>query len=296
MTPEQEKKNKRVGMAVSFTVHALLLLFFAFLMAWRAPDPPLPEYGIEINFGTSDEGTGEIQPITPVSPDENQEDPEPKDTPETQDEDTPEETLPEEEVVETDENVTEIFEDELSEDVVEEDDESEKVAEKIVEKKVETPKEEVKEKVGKTTGTLEKTNETGAEGKEGVTKDPQNANQGDKTDKEGDQGSEKGDIDARALYGNPGGGGGTALLMAGWIWDFKPAPNDTSNEEGRIVFEIKIDDQGEIISIKTIEKSVSPTVERIYKAEVEKLTFSKTDNLPPAPTSTGRITFIIKSK
>lgn len=79
------------------------------------------------------------------------------------------------------------------------------------------------------------------------------------------------------------------------MWDFKPQPKDTSDESGKIVFEIKIDDRGDIISIKTIEKTVSPTVEAIYKAEVEKLTFSKTDNLPPASQSIGRITFLIKS-
>ncbi len=296
MTPEQEKKNKRVGMAVSFTVHTVILLIFAFLMAWRAPDPPLPEYGIEINFGTSDEGSGDVQPLTPVSAEENQEDPAPQDIPETREEVIPEETIPEQEVVESEENVTETFEDESSKDVVKEEVKDEKVPEEKVEKEIETAKEEVIEEVEKTTDKPDKTTETGAEGKEGETKDPQNANQGDKKDKQGDQGSEKGDIDARSLYGNPGGGGGTALEMAGWIWDSKPAPDDTSSEEGRIVFEIKIDDQGEIISIKTIEKTVNPTVERIYKAEVEKLTFSKTDNLPPAPTSTGRITFIIKAK
>ena len=145
------------------------------------------------------------------------------------------EIIPEQEVVESEENVTETFEDESSKDVAKEEEKDEKVPEEKVEKEIESTKEEVE----KTEDKPDKTNETGAEGKEGETKDPQNANQGDKMDKRGDQGNEKGDIDARSLYGNPGGGGGTALEMAGWIWDFKPAPDDTSSEEGRIVFQIQ---------------------------------------------------------
>ena len=84
--------------------------------------------------------------------------------------------------------------------------------------------------------------------------------------------------------------------MSGWMWDFIPKPNDQSDENGRIVFSITIDDNGEILSIRTVEKTVTPAVERIYKAEVEKLTFSTTsDNTRPAATSTGTITFVIKT-
>lgn len=88
-----------------------------------------------------------------------------------------------------------------------------------------------------------------------------------------------------------------ALDMSGWNWDRLPKPGDVSNEEGHIVFEIKIDDEGEIISIRTIEKSVSDPLVKIYRSEVAILTFSPTsDNVRPAPTSTGRITFIIKAR
>ena len=85
--------------------------------------------------------------------------------------------------------------------------------------------------------------------------------------------------------------------MSGWMWDFEPKPDDTSSETGRIVFEIKVDDQGEILSVRRLESTVSPTVEKIYRQEVEKLTFSKTSsNAIVAPISTGKITFVIKSK
>ena len=284
MTSLEEKKNKRVGMIVSLTVHTLLLLFFAFLIAWQEPDPPLPEYGIELNFGIDQSGTGEVQPETPVKQIENKEETK---TEEMQPDESPAEE-PEPEVIDklAVEEVTEVFEDDESEDVVQEKTETDVVEEKMVKEEPVPAEPEVKAEE----------NEVVPENDKGEKNVPDTANQGDKTDKTGDQGDEHGVIDARALYGKPGGGGGSSLALAGWMWDFKPKPNDTSNEVGRIVFEIKIDEQGEIISIKTLEKTVSPSIEKIYKTEVEKLTFSKTDNLPPAPISTGKITFIIKSK
>ncbi len=284
MTSLEEKKNKRVGMIVSLTVHTLLLLFFAFLIAWQEPDPPLPEYGIELNFGIDQSGTGEVQPETPVKQIENKEETKIE---EIQPDESPAEE-PEPEVIDklAVEEVTEVFEDDESEDVVQEKTETDVVEEKMVKEEPVPAEPEVKAEE----------NEVVPENDKGEKNVPDTANQGDKTDKTGDQGDEHGVIDARALYGKPGGGGGSSLELAGWMWDFKPKPNDTSNEVGRIVFEIKIDEQGEIISIKTLEKTVSPSIEKIYKTEVEKLTFSKTDNLPPAPISTGKITFIIKSK
>jgi hypothetical protein len=85
--------------------------------------------------------------------------------------------------------------------------------------------------------------------------------------------------------------------MTGWNWDDLPKPQDNSNASGRIVFEVKIDEDGEIIGIRTLEKSVPDPVVNIYLAEVRKLTFSRTSaNSRVAPTSTGRITFIIKAK
>lgn len=92
-------------------------------------------------------------------------------------------------------------------------------------------------------------------------------------------------------------GGGSSLDMAGWMWDFKPEPEDTPSETGRLVFEIKINEQGEMLSVRRLESTVSRTVEEIYRQEVEQLTFSKTsDNALVAPISTGRVTFVIRSK
>ncbi len=58
---ERENKSNKTALAISLTLHAGILLLFFFLMAWRAPDPPLPEYGIELNFGTDNVGSGNVQ-------------------------------------------------------------------------------------------------------------------------------------------------------------------------------------------------------------------------------------------
>jgi hypothetical protein len=84
------------------------------------------------------------------------------------------------------------------------------------------------------------------------------------------------------------------LDLAGWNWDYIPKPNVPNNESGRVVFEIKVDDSGEIISIRTLERSVSLEAENICRKEIEKLTFSKTGTNVPA-ISTGKITFIVRS-
>ena len=137
----------------------------------------------------------------------------------------------------------------------------------------------------------------GASGKTGESNQAESANQGDDAHKTGDKGDEKGYNDSGALYGKLGGGGGSALDMGGWQWDFEPRPDDTSSESGKIVFEIKLNKHGKIVSVRTIERSVSNTVALIYEKEVQRLTFSKTSSSFSAPeTTTGKITFIIKAK
>jgi hypothetical protein len=114
----------------------------------------------------------------------------------------------------------------------------------------------------------------------------------------GDADNLEGNVDSRSLYGKQSGsGGGPSLDLADWRWDYVPNPNDNTKENGRIVFEIRVDDNGEVIGVRTLESKVSPDLEQLYRREVEKLTFSPTsDNTIPAPISTGKITFIIQSK
>src|SRR5689334_1707736 len=66
MEGPRDKRNKRIAFLVSAGIHASLFLTFFFLISWRAPYPPAPEYGVELDFGLDEQGGGEIQPETPV--------------------------------------------------------------------------------------------------------------------------------------------------------------------------------------------------------------------------------------
>lgn len=294
-TPDEIKK-RRLSLGISIGIHALMILLFLFIMAWKEPYPPIPEYGIELNFGLDEAGSGDIQPVQEST--ESEAEQTEVVTP-TEEEIIDETEVTEEELVpETIEPVQEI--DTETEEVIEDSqmEESPDVIEPPVEQLVEENKEEIKEITKEKSisePAVDKTSTDSQSNQENTLNE--RSSQGDNADVKGDEGSDTGDLDARAIYGTPGGGGGASLDLAGWIWDYVPKPQDTSDEYGRIVFEIKVDDQGEVIGVRTIEKTVSPRVEQVYREEVESLTFSPTSsNTMPAPISTGRITFIIKVK
>ncbi len=302
MVNQEEIKNRRWGAVVSLGLHLALLLLFFFILAWREPNPPLPEYGIELNFGLDAEGSGEVQPSTNPIRSEIQEesDPQPAEVEEVLESPKespadPENAEPvEESLTDSDpiENVQEAPPIE-SPDVnpILENDLQQTEPERTIEPAQTSP--DTKPQTEPETVSSSSAMESNSEKPETAAQ----SNHGDRVEEIGDQGDPQGDLDSRALYGNPGGGDGAALELTGWIWDFVPNPQDPSQESGRIVFEIVIDDQGDLISVRTLERTVSPNIEKIYKAEVEKLTFSPiTQNTLPAPRSTGTIAFIIRSR
>lgn len=88
------------------------------------------------------------------------------------------------------------------------------------------------------------------------------------------------------------------LEMPGWEWDGSPEVNDDSSEIGKIIFEITVDDMGFVIGIRTVQKTVSPTVEHIYMDALARVTFSRsarTDMQQQSATTTGLVTFVLKS-
>ena len=60
---------------------------------------------------------------------------------------------------------------------------------------------------------------------------------------------------------------------------------------GKIVFEIEVDENGEITSIKTIENQLSPSAERLCRQEIERLSFVKTSAGQTPERTKGRVTF-----
>jgi len=285
MNEQKEKKDKTIAMITSVGIHGALLLAFMLMMAWRAPNPPLPEYGIELNFGLDDQGGGEIQPETAPGEQQAEDETQQEDASEPVQEEVVEER-PVEQVVSKVESPV-VVKEEVKET------KKEIVKEKPVETKVkETPKEEVK-KVEKEVKVAE---EKGTDTKKG----DNTTSQGDDKGKVGDKGSPEGKLDAKALYGQQGGGGGGdgfGLSMSGWAWADNPeVPELPDNEDGRIEFEIECDENGDIVGIQTIQRGLSPRAEQLLKEEIRKNSLVRTSAGKAPERSKGRVVFILKTK
>jgi len=275
----REKKNRIIGISVSVGLHILLLLLFLWVTAWKEPYPPLPEYGIELNIGMDNSGSGN-EPVAAQETEEIEE------TPTEEVEETVEEEVQETTESDAEDVVEEVSEpkEEVVEEAVTDEEAPVKVEDSPTEKAKETPKQEEKKEEEKKPETNPNALFPGKEKSQGET--------GDKT---GDQGNPEGEVDAEAMMGPQGGGSGSQLDMSGWKWNSPPRPNDPSQQSGKIVFEIRVDSNGEVISVVTLEKTVSSEVVQIYKDEVRKLSFYKTSGGKTASQSKGTITFLIRS-
>ena len=274
MSERSEKRSSRVAMVVTIASHAIVAAMLIFLAAWKAPDPPIPDYGIELNLGFDATGSGDEQPVDQqqdataqpeaVQPDQVEETPEPDPIP-----------------VETESPV-----------VVKK--EPEKKPEPKPEPKPQPKKEEPKktepEKPKVDNNAVFDPNATGNKPKQ---------SQGDDTGKSGDKGSPEGKIDAKALYGDPGGGaGGTGagLDLAGWKWESPPNVKMPEHEKnGKIVFEIVVDQDGEVIAIKPLERGLSPAAEKACRDAIMKLKLLPIGKNVPEE-SRGKITFSVKAQ
>ena len=293
MAEDKDKKYRRISWMTSIGMQLVMLILFYFLIAWKEPFPPIPSYGIELSFGMENVGSG-AEPVTnpdPVESDDAVEEQSDESIDENSEEFLDEvETEPVEETV-AEESVEEVpITETPSPDVVEK---AEKTSEEVI-------KEEVKPEPKKETKKPEPTEKKAAEvNKEAVMpkaeEGEENTSKGE-NDKEGREGKEEGTLDGRALMGEQGSSTGASLQMSGWAWDIKPDPKDNSDEEGKIVYKIKVDEYGEVIGIELVSSEVSLNVAKYYQQSIERLTFSKTSEYRPAQSSTGTITFIIRSK
>ncbi len=275
----REQRNRNIGLITSLGIHAALLLLFLFIMAWRAPNPPLPEFGIELNFGLDDQGSGDIQPETPPASEQTDEQTEEVEAaPEVTEQQAPQQ----ETIVSEQESVVAVKEEKPKEEVVKP-------------KETEKPKEEVKKEEPKKS---EETKTSAATETKANTESTQS--QGDDKNKTGDKGNPEGSLDAKALYGKQGGGGGgdgLSLQMSGWAWADNPKiPGLPDNEDGRIVFEIECDSEGEIIGITTIERGLSPRAEQLLKEEIRKNSLIRTSGGQTPERSKGKVVFVLKTK
>jgi outer membrane biosynthesis protein TonB len=122
-------------------------------------------------------------------------------------------------------------------------------------------------------------------------------NNGDDADGVGDKGAKSGSLFAKTYKGE-GGGGGTdvGLSLSGWSWSRKPVVNDKSDATGSITFRITVDRNGRIKNIVNLSSTITDyAVINQYKNAVRELTFiPKSSNVPDE--SIGTITFKISSQ
>ena len=253
----------------SFTLTTLLLsvlLLILFYIGLTYMDPPI-ENGITINFGTTDFGSGQVQPKEKIRS-------EPLDTPPvepTQQEEVVEETV--EEVVEEEPEETVVKESPSEKVLTQEREEAIKIKQaKDAKKKAEDAaieakrKAEAEAKIAKAEAKRkadeqrraeeEKRQEQEAKKKEldelmgGLNKSDGTASGSEGDDNSaGDKGSPDGDPYATSYYGSPGSGSGTGGYgLNGRSLVSKGKVQQECNEAGRVVVKIVVDRNGNVIS------------------------------------------------
>lgn len=261
-----ETKHKRKSALIT-TIILLLLLFVIFNYGMNYLDPP-EEYGLAINFGDSNVGSG-----APVQKTKKVATPKVEEKKEVVEEkkETPKEIIKEE-----------IITDDTTKDVP--------VVEKIKEikkepVKKETPKEKPKPKPSKaTTDALNSL-------LNGNSSDGQPKGEGDDK-KQGVKGNEKGDADANKYYGNTGGGSGGNYNLAGRKALSKPIEQPDCQEEGTVVVRITVDKNGKVISAIPGVKGSTNTAACLLKPAKEAALKTKwnADNKAPS-NQTGTIIY-----
>ncbi len=282
-----EKQSRRIGLWATVGIHSLLLLIFLLVAANTPEEEVKLEFGVAVNYGNSNEGFGTLQTYNSANNStnkENQQAATKQEVTQTQFTDNKVIQQAQNQVVNQEgKNNVLTTDDKESPAVVAK--ETSKVAVKETTKPEPTPNPQTTLAKGNTEGTDDsKVSQAGGN------------NNGNKEGTVGDMGKPNGDVNADALLGNGGMGGGTSLEMTGWVWDEKPIVTDNSADTGKIVFEIKIDEDGEVIAVKNIYSTVSRTVANLYEKAIYDLTFSPTtEGIRPAVTI-GKITFVIKAK
>lgn len=306
---DNEKEVRILALAGSVAFNLLLIAILLFVkLSYTIPQPP-PIDLVEVNFGTDAVGSGNVQTFNKPSKSSRavevkraETKPNPKITTTPRIEKTPITPVPKVEQAKVSKVITEkpIIASKAESPV--------SVPEKAETKKIEAtapkptpapPKTEPAKKAESVDPNAlfkKSSGGGGSNGSVGRAAGEGGNNNGDDASGVGDKGNPNGKVDAKGLYGTPGGtGSGVAFDVSGWSLSGRPNVNDNSDETGKIVFQLKVDQSGDIISVRTMQTTVSPSVVEVYRKAVERLRLVPKSSVTP-PVSTGTITFIIKSK
>jgi len=236
---------KRKSAAITTAIMSLLIVAL-FFFGLRYYDPPI-EYGIAVNFGTSDVGMGDIQPDAPLmSASEKVIEEEQEEIEEVIEEVEPEVT----------EDISEVAEDVATQETeesiaIKKAAEEKKKADELVEKK--RLEAERVEKVKQAEIAKKKAAEEAKRKKldaliGGINNADGTATGGEGNDNTaGDKGKITGDPNASGYYGNGGTGSGGDYQLGNRKPLSRPKPDYICNEEGLVIVRIEVDTNGKVI-------------------------------------------------
>jgi outer membrane biosynthesis protein TonB len=292
-------KDKRRGIIGTAIFHVILLALLIFL-GFHTPLPLPGEEGILVNFGYEETGSGEVEPSkpsTPVKPVEEKTTPPPVEqtqspAPEeakeevlTQDfektvaVESKKETKPKEKTKEEIE-AERIRQQEIERKRQEElerkqKEEEERKAKEEEQRKIEEIKSQFKNSFGQ--GKSDSENKSTGEG-EGTYK--------------GNQGKEHGSVDSD-IHGDVKGLGteGISFSLKGRSSKILPKPDDTSQKEGIVVVEIRVNSNGDVISANPGVKGSTTLDEYLCDVAKKAALKAKFSAKPNAPDQIGSITY-----
>lgn len=248
-----DTKHKRKS-AVITAILLLLLLFAIFNFGMKYLDPPI-EYGLAINFGNSDVGSGEPVEKTKQAQQTKEQ------VVEEQQEETPEEPTeqPQEKVVEESVQEEVITNDAVKDvPVVKKQTPKKQTQTKPVK---ETPKEEVKPKPKPSKSTTDALNNL----LNGNSSDGSTKGEGD-DNKPGVKGKQNGDPSSTKYYGNGGKGSGGNYNLAGRKALSKPVKQPDCEEEGTVVVSIFVNKNGEVVKAVPGARGTTNSAPCLFKA------------------------------
>lgn len=275
-----ERKNQQKALAITLVIQGLLFLLFWYAKIWSAEEMKLelPEPGFEVNYGTDDEGGGNVQSYNHASdlPNNDESQPAEKET-EVASVTKAKPTPSSKETV-----ISSVVKSPLSIS------ENTKKTAAVSPKPVPEPEEKVDE------GALFK-KKTTSNGTRGTNPNPGGNSNGTDAGKIGDKGSKNGTINNSTNYsgngGNGDGAGSSSVNISGWRIANRPSVKDDTGETGMVRFTIKIDEDGNIIKLVIAENSFSNSLAQKYKRAIEKSKFIKTSSGPSPKEAAGSITF-----
>ncbi len=259
MTSYIENKEKRTGLIGTILFHVILLLIFIFFGLTYIHPPE--ELGVQVDFGYTDQGMGQVENEQPTT--------------EQEEEAVPNVTTPQEQV----EAVEEVVTQEVEQSVV--------IPEKK-EKKVEKKQEAVPEKKPSPSDALMKAME-----KNSNTKASEASSEGNKSGV-GNMGRPDGEPD-----GDPSGGGagGLDFSLAGRRWVKKPKFENNSQEYGKVIVAITVDKFGNVTKATGGAKGSTTTSAYLTKIAEEAAYKAKfTANPDAAEEQFGTITILFTPK